>query len=52
MHIEVDYNGSGSTRSVLKWIAVGVALHMALRALVFFCEDNVVVELSFNILRC
>ena len=51
MRIEVDYSGRGTTRSVLKWIAAGVALHVALRALVF-CEDYVVVELSFYILSC
>ena len=50
MRIEVDYSGRGTTRSVLKWIAVGVALHVAPRALVF-CGDEVV-KLSFNILRC
>ena len=52
MRIEVDYSGRGTTRSLLMWIAVGVALHVALRALVFLCEDEAVVELSFNILRC
>ena len=51
MHIEVDYSGRGTTRGVLNWIAVGVALHIAPRALMF-CGDEVVVELSFDILRC
>ena len=36
MRIDVDYSGRGTTCSILKWIAVGVALHVALRALVFF----------------
>ena len=45
MRIEVDYSGRGTTRSVLKWIAVGVTLHVALHALVF-CEDEAVVKLS------
>ena len=51
MCIEVACSGRGTTHSVLKWTAMGVALHVALRALVF-CEDEVVVELSFDILRC
>ena len=51
MCIEVDYSGCGTTRSILKWIAVGVTLHVAPRALVF-CGDKVVVELSFDILCC
>ena len=46
-----DCSGHGTTHSVLKWIAVGVALHVALRALVF-CGDEVVVKLSFAILHC
>ena len=37
-----------TTRRVLKWIAVGVALHVALRELIF-CRDEVVVEHYFNI---
>ena len=51
MRIEVDYSGRGATRSVMKWIAVGVALHVALCELVF-CGDKVVLEVSFNILHC
>ena len=51
MRIEVDYSGRGTTRSVLKWMAVGIALHVAPRALVFG-GDEVVVELSFDILHC
>ena len=51
MRIEVDYSGRGTTRSVLKWIAVGEALHVSPHALVF-CEDKVFVELSFHILCC
>ena len=35
MRIEVDYSGCSTTRSVLKWIAVGVALHVTLCAVVF-----------------
>ena len=35
MRIEADYSGRGTTRSILKWIAVGMALHVALWALVF-----------------
>ena len=50
MRVEVNYSGRGNTRSVLKWIAVGMALHVALRVLVF-CEDEADVELSFNTLR-
>ena len=49
MRIEVDYSGCGSTCSVLKWIVVGMAPHVALCALVF-CEDDAVVELPFDIL--
>ena len=41
MCIEVDYSGRGTTHSVLKWIAVGVALHVALHPQVF-CEDEAV----------
>ena len=48
---EVDYSGRGTTRSILKWIVVGVALHVVLCELVF-CEGEVVVELSSNYLRC
>ena len=48
MSIEVDYSEPGATCSVLRWISVGVALHVALRALVFLCEDEAVVELSFD----
>ena len=48
MRIEVDYSEPGTTRSVLKWISVGVALHVALCALVSFCEDKAVVKLAFN----
>ena len=51
MRIEADYSDHSTTRSVLKWIAVGVALHVALCAPVF-CEDKVVTELSFDILHC
>ena len=51
MRIEVDYSGLSTIRCVLKGIAVGVALHVALRELVF-CEDEVVVKLSFDILHC
>ena len=51
MRIELDYGGRGTTRSVLKWIAVGVVLHVALRALVF-CENKVVSDLSFDVLCC
>ena len=40
MRIEVDYNGRGTTRSVLKCIAVGVALLVALRALIFFVRTK------------
>ena len=50
MHIEVDCSGCGTTRSVLKWIALGVALHVVLRV-IFLCEDEAVVELSFDFLR-
>ena len=35
IRIEVDY-GRGTTCSILRWIAVGVALHVALRALILF----------------
>ena len=35
MRMEVEYSGGDTTSSVLKWIAVGVAPHVALRALVF-----------------
>ena len=52
MRIEVNYSGRGTTRSVLKWIAVGVALHVALHVLVLFCEDEANVELSFDFLCC
>ena len=50
IRIEVDYSGCGTTRSVLKWIAVDVALHVALCVLVFlfFYKDEAVVKLSFN----
>ena len=41
MRIEVEYSECGITSSVLKWISVGVALHMALHALIF-CEDETV----------
>ena len=51
MRIEMNQSGRGTTRSVLKWITVGMALHVALRVLVF-CEDEAVVELTFDILRC
>ena len=51
MRIEVDYSGRGTTRSVLKWIAVGVALHVAPCAFIFG-GDELVVELSFDILHC
>ena len=47
MGIELDYSGRGTTCSVLKWIAVGVAL----RALVF-CVDEVVAQLFFHFLHC
>ena len=47
MRIEVDYSGCGSTRSVLKWIAVVVALQVALLVFIF-CEDEVFAELSFR----
>ena len=36
MRIEVGYSRRGTTRSVLKWIAVG----MALRVLILFCERS------------
>ena len=35
MCIKEDYSGHGTTHSVLKWIGVGDALHVALRALIF-----------------
>ena len=40
MHIEVDYSGRGATCSVLKWIAFGVALHVALHVLVVFVRTK------------
>ena len=51
MHIEVGYIGRVTTCSELKWIAVGVALHVALHALVF-CEDEADVEVTFDGLHC
>ena len=51
MRIEVDYSGRDTTHSVLNWIAVSIALHIAPCAL-SSCGGEVVVELSFNILHC
>ena len=47
MRIEVDYSEPGTTRNVLNWVSAGVALHVALRALIF-CKDGTVVTLSFD----
>ena len=51
MRIEVDCSGRGTTHNVLKWKSSGHYIHVALLALVF-CEEEAVVELSFDILRC
>ena len=40
MRLEVDYSGRGTTCSVLKWIVVGVVLHVALLVLVFFVRTK------------